>query len=47
MRIYQFLLRRLKAGLRKKVIKVFSAIGSNPPSALSSLYIIIGTLILK
>jgi hypothetical protein len=34
---------QVKGRARKEVIKVFSAMGSNPPSALSSLYIIIGT----
>jgi hypothetical protein len=33
----------VKGKARKKVIKVSSAIGSNPPSVLSSPHIIIGT----
>jgi hypothetical protein len=37
----------VKGRARKEVIKVSSAIGFNLPSALSLLYIIIGTLILN
>jgi hypothetical protein len=36
---------QVKGRTRKEVIKVSSAMGSNPPSTPSSLYIITGTLI--
>ena len=38
---------QVKGRARKEVIKVSSIIGSNPPSVLSLLYIITGTLILN
>ena len=37
----------MKGRAKKEVIKVSSVIGSNPPSALSLLHIIIGTPILN